>query len=235
MYNLEQTKIKNIIIFFIVIVFLPACFGRRNNNAQQGNSQPQRTSQNIPNTQTRTVTNTTQPIQPNQFGQRNVAGVANTQFNNPRTRMNTTCSWGFVGPKRFNCLNNTYVYGSVMCGVNVRQAFCEQRFSHDVSTCIADNSPNTQSCNQQMQRQRTSSTTDGSVIPDPTCNFGSIGPRFVSCDGKDYAYIGSAICNLQIYNRIFCERRLISNIQSCIADNRADTLLCLGQHFPNGF
>ena len=66
---------------------------------------------------------------------------------------NEFCNWGFAGPKYFKYRGKTYVYGSVACASGIySDIFCEERYSKSGQNCVADNSPDTIACHQQMQR-----------------------------------------------------------------------------------
>ncbi len=230
-------KIRNIIILLLVVL-MSACHlvGRRNNNNN---------SQNRPSGQTQAgqvpANNRLAQSNQNAQGGGNVPStVANGSGGGNRRRVISSphCSWGFVGPKKIHCLNNTYVYGSVICGIDSHKVFCQEQFTTDIRLCIADNAPNTLTCEQQTRGVRSGSSSSGgnqpevSEIPDPSCNWGFVGPRRVQCRGKTYIYSPSVICSSKIYDQIFCEARFIYNINLCKGDNQPDTINCFHQNFP---
>ena len=63
------------------------------------------------------------------------------------------CNWGFAGPKRFQCRGKNYVYGHIVaCSSEIyNNVFCEAQYSNNINNCLADTSPNTIACYQQMR------------------------------------------------------------------------------------
>ena len=64
------------------------------------------------------------------------------------------CNWGFVGPRKYKCEEQNYIFGSPICDSGrYKNIFCHEQFFADGKACSEDASEATKLCYEKFEKE----------------------------------------------------------------------------------